>query len=197
MGDWCHSSTMLHSCPADWFLLLTGFRMFAVGVGNAVEDELREIASEPVAEHYFYTADFRTISNIGKKLQMKICIGESGGLGGGEELVAAFGEQQGLEDWSKRTKMPPSDDCYKELFILRVSSLQITQKGHETSDIWEVAWTAATHKSQASCPHWKSPVFGQILGARFKTQGVFRKLEVQERLLALSLPYITMKCGNL
>ncbi|KFO78873.1 Cartilage matrix protein, partial [Cuculus canorus] len=56
-----------------------GFRMFAVGVGNAVEDELREIASEPVAEHYFYTADFRTISKIGKKLQMKICIGESGG----------------------------------------------------------------------------------------------------------------------
>ncbi|NXX45751.1 MATN1 protein, partial [Tricholaema leucomelas] len=53
-----------------------GFKMFAVGVGNAVEDELREIASEPVAEHYFYTADFRTISRIGKKLQMKICVGE-------------------------------------------------------------------------------------------------------------------------
>ncbi|KGL73722.1 Cartilage matrix protein, partial [Tinamus guttatus] len=53
-----------------------GFRMFAVGVGNAVEDELREIASEPVAEHYFYTVDFRTISKIGKKLQMKICIEE-------------------------------------------------------------------------------------------------------------------------
>ncbi|XP_056364878.1 cartilage matrix protein [Oenanthe melanoleuca] len=54
----------------------TGFRMFAVGVGNAVEDELREIASEPVAEHYFYTADFRTISKIGKKLQIKICAEE-------------------------------------------------------------------------------------------------------------------------
>ncbi|NXR77879.1 MATN1 protein, partial [Pycnonotus jocosus] len=54
----------------------SGFRMFAVGVGNAVEDELREIASEPVAEHYFYTADFRTISKIGKKLQMRICVGE-------------------------------------------------------------------------------------------------------------------------
>ncbi|KFU87750.1 Cartilage matrix protein, partial [Chaetura pelagica] len=53
-----------------------GFRMFAVGVGNAVEDELREIASEPVAEHSFYTADFRTISKIGKKLQMKICVEE-------------------------------------------------------------------------------------------------------------------------
>ncbi|NWU21598.1 MATN1 protein, partial [Dyaphorophyia castanea] len=54
----------------------SGFRMFAVGVGNAVEDELREIASEPVAEHYFYTADFRAISKIGKKLQMKICVEE-------------------------------------------------------------------------------------------------------------------------
>ncbi|NXC85601.1 MATN1 protein, partial [Cercotrichas coryphoeus] len=54
----------------------SGFRMFAVGVGNAVEDELREIASEPVAEHYFYTADFRTISKIGKKLQIKICAEE-------------------------------------------------------------------------------------------------------------------------
>ncbi|XP_075394938.1 matrilin-1 [Tenrec ecaudatus] len=53
-----------------------GFKMFAVGVGNAVEDELREIASEPVAEHYFYTADFKTINQIGKKLQMKICVEE-------------------------------------------------------------------------------------------------------------------------
>ncbi|XP_006924381.1 cartilage matrix protein [Pteropus alecto] len=53
-----------------------GFKMFAVGVGNAVEDELREIASEPVAEHYFYTADFKTINQIGKKLQRKICVEE-------------------------------------------------------------------------------------------------------------------------
>ncbi|KAH0631267.1 hypothetical protein JD844_005533 [Phrynosoma platyrhinos] len=53
-----------------------GYKMFAVGVGNAVEDELKEIASEPVAEHYFYTADFRTINQIGKKLQSKICIEE-------------------------------------------------------------------------------------------------------------------------
>lgn len=55
---------------------LAGFKMFAVGVGNAVEDELREIASEPVAEHYFYTADFKTINQIGRKLQKKICVGE-------------------------------------------------------------------------------------------------------------------------
>lgn len=53
-----------------------GFKMFAVGVGNAVEDELREIASDPVAEHYFYTADYKTINQIGRKLQKKICVEE-------------------------------------------------------------------------------------------------------------------------
>uniref|UniRef100_A0A8C6VNP6 Matrilin-1 n=1 Tax=Naja naja TaxID=35670 RepID=A0A8C6VNP6_NAJNA len=51
-----------------------GYKMFAVGVGDAIEDELKAIASDPVAEHYFYTADFRTINQIGKKLQTKICV---------------------------------------------------------------------------------------------------------------------------
>ncbi|MBN3297733.1 MATN4 protein, partial [Amia calva] len=50
-----------------------GFTMYAVGVGNAVEDELREIASDPVGEHYFYTADFKTINQIAKKLHINKC----------------------------------------------------------------------------------------------------------------------------
>nr|KAG8543408.1 hypothetical protein GDO81_024749 [Engystomops pustulosus] len=54
-----------------------GYKMYAVGVGNAVEDELRMIASEPVNEHYFYTADFKAMKEIGKKLQMKICVEEN------------------------------------------------------------------------------------------------------------------------
>lgn len=49
--------------------------MYAVGVGNAVEDELKEIASEPTTEHYFYTADFKTMTQIAKKLQINICQG--------------------------------------------------------------------------------------------------------------------------
>ncbi|KAG7255685.1 hypothetical protein CRUP_021924, partial [Coryphaenoides rupestris] len=48
-------------------------KMYAVGVGNAVEDELKEIASEPTGEHYFYTADFKTMTQIAKKLQINIC----------------------------------------------------------------------------------------------------------------------------
>uniref|UniRef100_A0A3B3ZQQ2 VWFA domain-containing protein n=1 Tax=Periophthalmus magnuspinnatus TaxID=409849 RepID=A0A3B3ZQQ2_9GOBI len=52
-----------------------GIKMYAVGVGNAVEDELKEIASEPIGEHYFYTADFKTMTQIGKKLQINICKG--------------------------------------------------------------------------------------------------------------------------
>lgn len=50
--------------------------MYAVGVGNAVEDELKEIASEPTGEHYFYTADFKTMTQIAKKLQINICQGQ-------------------------------------------------------------------------------------------------------------------------
>lgn len=78
---WAFSWTLPWGCWSPWpplciLFLLAGFKMFAVGVGNAVEDELREIASEPVAEHYFYTADFKTINQIGKKLQKKICVGE-------------------------------------------------------------------------------------------------------------------------
>lgn len=55
---------------------IAGYKMYAVGVGNAVEDELREIASEPIAEHYFYTADFKTMNQIAKKLHVNICEGE-------------------------------------------------------------------------------------------------------------------------
>ncbi|KAM9737588.1 cartilage matrix protein isoform 2-T2 [Menidia menidia] len=51
----------------------SGFKMYAVGVGNAVENELKEIASEPTGEHYFYTADFKAMTHIAKKLQINIC----------------------------------------------------------------------------------------------------------------------------
>ncbi|XP_048848882.1 cartilage matrix protein isoform X2 [Brienomyrus brachyistius] len=50
-----------------------GLKMYAVGVGNAVEDELREIASEPTKDHYFYTADFKTMNQIANKLHVNIC----------------------------------------------------------------------------------------------------------------------------
>ena len=83
MISWASCKWLSHCClsPPPSLLVLAlpaGFKMFAVGVGNAVEDELREIASEPVAEHYFYTADFKTINQIGMKLQKKICVGEQG-----------------------------------------------------------------------------------------------------------------------
>lgn len=55
--------------------------MYAVGVGNAVEDELKEIASEP--ENYFYTADFKAINEIGKKLLINTCSGKTGTIENG------------------------------------------------------------------------------------------------------------------
>ncbi|XP_023200236.1 cartilage matrix protein isoform X2 [Xiphophorus maculatus] len=53
-----------------------GLKMYAVGVGNALESELKQIASDPIGEHYFYTADFKAMSQIAKKLQINVCNGE-------------------------------------------------------------------------------------------------------------------------
>lgn len=49
--------------------------MYTVGVGKAVEDELREIASEPVEKHFFYTSDFTAIHQIAKNLKLYVCPG--------------------------------------------------------------------------------------------------------------------------
>lgn len=49
--------------------------MYAVGVGKAVEDELREIASEPVEKHFYYSADFTAISTIAENLKLNVCPG--------------------------------------------------------------------------------------------------------------------------
>lgn len=51
--------------------------MYAVGVGKAVEDELREIASEPADKHFYYTADFAAISTIAENLKLNVCPGAS------------------------------------------------------------------------------------------------------------------------
>lgn len=55
--------------------VLTGITMYAVGVGKAVEDELREIASEPVEKHFYYTTDFTAISTIAENLKLNVCPG--------------------------------------------------------------------------------------------------------------------------
>lgn len=50
--------------------------MYAVGVGKAVEDELREIASEPLEKHFFYTSDFTADFNqIAENLKLNVCPG--------------------------------------------------------------------------------------------------------------------------
>ncbi|KAL4661090.1 matrilin-4, partial [Arapaima gigas] len=56
-----------------------GITMYAVGVGKAVEDELREIASEPIDKHFFYTTDFTAINQIAENLKLNVCAEESQG----------------------------------------------------------------------------------------------------------------------
>ncbi|XP_078410991.1 matrilin-4 [Cetorhinus maximus] len=56
-----------------------GITMYAVGVGKAVEDELREIASDPVDQHFFYASDFNAIDQIAENLKLNICEEEATG----------------------------------------------------------------------------------------------------------------------
>uniref|UniRef100_A0A3B3V4P0 Matrilin 4 n=1 Tax=Poecilia latipinna TaxID=48699 RepID=A0A3B3V4P0_9TELE len=53
-----------------------GITMYAVGVGKAVEDELREIASDPVEKHFYYTTDFSAINTIADNLKLNVCPGK-------------------------------------------------------------------------------------------------------------------------
>uniref|UniRef100_A0A8C4TR27 Matrilin 4 n=1 Tax=Falco tinnunculus TaxID=100819 RepID=A0A8C4TR27_FALTI len=57
----------------------SGIIMFAVGVGKAVEEELRAIASEPVEQHFSYSADFTTMTHLVENFKLNICPEEGKG----------------------------------------------------------------------------------------------------------------------
>jgi hypothetical protein len=48
-----------------------GVRVFAVGISNAVEQELKDIASEP--GHVFYTQTFAELKNLLKPITQRVC----------------------------------------------------------------------------------------------------------------------------
>ncbi|MEJ1272716.1 collagen type XXII alpha 1 [Cricetulus griseus] len=51
----------------------SGIRIFAVGVGAALKEELDEIASEPKSAHVFHVSDFNAIDKIRGKLRRRLC----------------------------------------------------------------------------------------------------------------------------
>uniref|UniRef100_A0A286XDJ4 Matrilin 4 n=1 Tax=Cavia porcellus TaxID=10141 RepID=A0A286XDJ4_CAVPO len=77
-----------------------GIVMFAVGVGKAVEEELREIASEPAELHVSYSPDFSTMTHLLENLKGSICPEE--GIGAGTELRSPC-ECESLVEFQDRT----------------------------------------------------------------------------------------------
>ncbi|CAO2577799.1 MATN4 [Lemmus lemmus] len=77
-----------------------GIVMYAVGVGKAVEEELREIASEPSELHVSYSPDFSTMSHLLENLKGSICPEE--GIGAGTELRSPC-ECESLIEFQDRT----------------------------------------------------------------------------------------------
>ncbi|XP_047453908.1 matrilin-2-like isoform X2 [Mugil cephalus] len=51
----------------------SGVTIYALGVGKAIEQELREIASEPDEKHLYYAEDFEKMGEITNKLKSRIC----------------------------------------------------------------------------------------------------------------------------
>ncbi|XP_038134857.1 collagen alpha-1(XXII) chain-like isoform X1 [Cyprinodon tularosa] len=50
-----------------------GIRMFAVGIGEALKEELEEIAAEPKNAHVFHVTDFNAIDKIRGRLRRRLC----------------------------------------------------------------------------------------------------------------------------
>uniref|UniRef100_A0A2I3GRW3 Matrilin 4 n=1 Tax=Nomascus leucogenys TaxID=61853 RepID=A0A2I3GRW3_NOMLE len=86
--------------PKPLHVLLVGIVMYAVGVGKAVEAELREIASEPAELHVSYAPDFGTMTHLLENLRGSICPEE--GISAGTELRSPC-ECESLVEFQGRT----------------------------------------------------------------------------------------------
>ena len=57
------------------FYSISGVTMYALGVGKAIEEELKQIASEPHEKHVFYAENFDQMGEITNRLKSGICQG--------------------------------------------------------------------------------------------------------------------------
>uniref|UniRef100_A0A8C7YBQ0 Matrilin 2 n=1 Tax=Oryzias sinensis TaxID=183150 RepID=A0A8C7YBQ0_9TELE len=65
----------------------SGITIYALGIGKAIEQELREIASEPNEMYLYYAESFEKMGEITQKLKSRMCKGERRHLGEVKSLL--------------------------------------------------------------------------------------------------------------
>lgn len=73
--SWLIKIFYLCQLNATSFFLLSGVTIYALGIGKAIEQELREIASEPAEMYLYYAENFEKMGEISKKLKSRMCKG--------------------------------------------------------------------------------------------------------------------------
>uniref|UniRef100_A0A8C0UCG1 Matrilin coiled-coil trimerisation domain-containing protein n=1 Tax=Cyanistes caeruleus TaxID=156563 RepID=A0A8C0UCG1_CYACU len=123
---WGVASAVLRVCPCH-----TGIVMFAVGVGKAVEEELRAIASEPVEQHFSYSADFTTMTHLVENFSLNICPEEGKG----------------------ETEIRSPCEC-EALVQFQTNTVAILQSLTEKNILWGDAWACQGSEQQRTEHTW-------------------------------------------
>uniref|UniRef100_A0A8C2UHI5 Matrilin 4 n=1 Tax=Coturnix japonica TaxID=93934 RepID=A0A8C2UHI5_COTJA len=133
----------------------SGIVMFAVGVGKAVEEELRAIASEPVEQHFSYSADFTTMTHLVENFKLNICPEE----GRGEMEIRSPCECEALVQFQTNTVAILQSLTERNILWVLMGSLGGGGEGAASKSKLEEAWGPAARKDSilGAQSHLNSP----------------------------------------